>query len=166
MEDKSDKHDFTKSTSFKFIDAQRVQNPLKLRAFIEWLVLPGAMRRPKTQKDFATKIGVNQDTLTDWKKLDGFWKEVQEEQQYHFKTQTSEVLYGLTKKAKEGNPAAVKLYLQYFCGFSEKQTVREESNRELNDDQKKEIQASLKRWGLMNGGEIDTKRCKKVQTQV
>ena len=78
----------------------------------------------------------------------------------------SEVLYGLTKKAKEGNPAAVKLYLQYFCGFSEKQTVKEESSRELNDDQRKEIAASLKRWGLMHGGEIDTKICKKVQTEV
>lgn len=40
--------------------------------FLEWLALPKRLRQPKTQKAFAKKIGVHQDTLTDWKRLPNF----------------------------------------------------------------------------------------------
>lgn len=154
MKKKSDKSDSQQLISFRFVDADRVQDPLKLKVFIDWIVLPSKLRVPKTQKLFAKQIGVNQDTLTDWKKLNGFWNEVKQEQQHHFQEQVSDVLYGLTKRAKEGNPVAVKLFLQYFCGFSEKQTFKEEPSRELTKEQEEELTASLKRWKLMTGGAI------------
>lgn len=36
--------------------------------FIKWYATPKHYRNPKTQKELAELIGVNQDTLTDWKR--------------------------------------------------------------------------------------------------
>ena len=37
-----------------------------------WLSLPSYAREPKTQKEFAKKVGVDASTLSDWKNLPGF----------------------------------------------------------------------------------------------
>lgn len=132
----------------QFVEYQTVQDPLKLQAFIYWIMLPKKLREPKTHGAFAKKIGVSQDTLTDWKRLPKFWREVQQEQQGHFRERAAEVLHGLTERAIGGNPSAIKLYLQYVLGWSEKYTFEEDIPRTLTEEEKKEIKNKLQAWSF------------------
>ena len=40
--------------------------------FVIWCATPHQFREPETQKDFATMVGVCEDTLTDWKRRPQF----------------------------------------------------------------------------------------------
>lgn len=129
----------------QFVDYNKIQDPLKLQAFIDWIAIPKVAREPKNYKDFAKQIGVNQDTLTDWKHLIGFWQEVQKEQKEYFKEETTEVLSGLLQRAKTGKAPEVKLFLQYFEGFSEKRTI-EEPPSALTKEREEEILNATSKW--------------------
>lgn len=50
----------------------RMKNPQGYIEFIYWLATPIDLREIKNQKDFAVKIGVGPDTLSEWKKREGF----------------------------------------------------------------------------------------------
>lgn len=71
-EEHSDNSDFSPTKFFKYINTTGIKNPLKLLDFIRWEALDAEFQNIKTQKEFANKIGVSQDTLTDWKKLEYF----------------------------------------------------------------------------------------------
>jgi hypothetical protein len=45
-----------------------VQRMAEFVQFVRWYAIPLDYRDPKTQKEFAVQIGVNQDTLSDWKR--------------------------------------------------------------------------------------------------
>lgn len=86
--------------------------------FVRWNALPTWHRKLKTQKEFAKRIGVSQDTLTDWKKHPEFWPLV-----WHFlcewmKEQTSDIIGGLHEKITSGKGSAsdVKLFLNLANG--------------------------------------------------
>lgn len=92
--------------------------------FIAWIALPEEFRVPKTQGGLAKKFGVCQDTLSDWKKIGGFWDVVKAERQRWGKERTPNVILGLYRKAvKEGNAAEAKLWLQYIEGWTEKKDI-------------------------------------------
>lgn len=44
--------------------------------FMRFLALPKKARQPKTQREFAKLNGVDEATLSDWKRIDGFMAEV------------------------------------------------------------------------------------------
>lgn len=102
---------------FKFVQADNIRNPLNLLAFIEWLAIPAQERKLKTQKEFATEIGVNVDTLADWKKLLGFWDEVAIHRNQYFRKYTTSICYALVQRAKTGDPRAVELFITMFEGY-------------------------------------------------
>lgn len=145
---KSENSEKRATLDLRFVDFGRVQEPLKLQAFVRWVALPKVLREPRTCREFAKKVGVSQDTLTDWKKIWGFWREVEVEQSTYFREQSSDVLQALVNRAKVGRAAEVKLYLQYFMGFSEKLGVEEQVTRELTPKEREEHLEVLKRWGF------------------
>ena len=97
-----------------------LKHPLEFSQFISWLALPESLRNPQNQKDLAEKFGVGEDTLSDWKKRNGFWNEVKTQHKDFGKARTADVLEGLYHKAKKGTAPEVRLWLQYFEGFSER----------------------------------------------
>jgi hypothetical protein len=138
-----------KEKPFRFMNADSVRDPLKLLAFIEWLAMPPHDRELKTQKDFALKIGVNVDTLADWKKLLGFWDEVSVRRIQHFRKYTSSVYFGLKERAKTGDPKAVELFATLFEGFKKGMTIEDTTpERIITEEQKAEINRALKNIGL------------------
>jgi hypothetical protein len=138
-----------KNKSFKFIQADSIRDPLKLLSFIEWLSIPPQERNLKTQQELAIKIGVSVDTLTDWKKLLGFWDEVAIYRSQYFRKYTSGVNYALAQKAKTGNPKAVELFMSLFEGYKQKIGVEKyETTREITDEEKDKIDKALKNIGL------------------
>ena len=135
--------------SFKFVQADKIRDPLKLLAFIEWLAMPTQERGLKTQKEFATEIGVNVDTLADWKKLLGFWDEVSIHRTQYFRKYTSAVCYGLTQRAKTGDPRAVELFLSIFENYKKNIKVEDITPaRIITDEEKLKIGKALKNIGL------------------
>lgn len=103
---------------FYFVDYYRVQEKQAFREFIEWSALPKKLREPKTQGLFAQKYGLHIDTLTDWKKREGFQEEVDRYRIMFFLEYRSDVYYALVQRALTGNVAAVRLYSELFEGFT------------------------------------------------
>lgn len=91
--------------------SEKIWSPEQLR-FIEWLATPKRDRAPKTQQLFAREIGVNQDTLTDWKKMTGFRDDVFNATHQYLKSEMPEIMGALARKAKAGDVPAIKLATQ------------------------------------------------------
>jgi nitrogen regulatory protein PII len=81
--------------------------------FIIFCATPRVLREIKTQREFAKKFGVNEDTLTDWKKVPGFLERVRRVILEREQEELPNVIDALREKAETGDPGAVKLWLQY-----------------------------------------------------
>lgn len=99
-----------------------LSKPQIYKEFVIWMALPEPLRALKTQGEFAKKFGVSPDTLSDWKKRDGFWGEVEEEWRHWGKVKTSNVIARFYTKVMGplSKTSDFKLWLQYFLDWSEK----------------------------------------------
>jgi len=109
--------------------------------FIEWISLPTSEREPKTQVELAGKLKVDIATLSDWKKVDGFWDEVRSKRKEWGQNKVSNVLLGLYGRALTGTAAEVKLFLQYVDEFVEKSQLI--SQGELSEEDKKLMKKAI-----------------------
>jgi hypothetical protein len=135
--------------SFKFVEAEKIREPQKLLTFVEWLATPSQERSLKTQKELATEIGVNVDTLADWKKLPFFWDEVAIHRNQYFRKYTTSVCYGLVQRAKTGDPRAVELFLSIFENYKKNMRLEEPSvTTHITNEEKAKITHALKNIGL------------------
>jgi len=81
----------------------------------------------KTQKAFAKEFGVDEDTLTNWKKRDELWKLMTKYTKKWGRDKTPSALAGFYRKTvSEGDAARVKLWLRYFEGFEDTSKVKVE----------------------------------------
>jgi len=142
-------HKIEKSNMFKFVNVEKIRNPLKLLEFIEWCAKPHQERIPKTQNEVATKLGVDINTLSEWKKRIGFWDEVTIYRNQFFRKFTSSVYYGLAQRAKTGDPKAVELYASLFENYKKGMKVEDTTpERIITDEEREKINHALKNIGL------------------
>lgn len=109
---------------FRFVDFEHVQNKELLLDFIIWKATPREEREPKTQYEFASLHNLNIDTITDWKKRDGFDKELEYRRIQYFRQFTDKVYCALVKKAVAGNLGAIRLFMELFEGGIGNRKVR------------------------------------------
>ncbi|MDF1498538.1 MAG: phBC6A51 family helix-turn-helix protein [Patescibacteria group bacterium] len=129
------------------VDFNRVKDPLKLREFILFFATPKLLRDEETQKEFSKRIGVGEDTLSNWKQLDGFWDEVALLRKKMFKAKSTEVLSGLFLKARLGNAKEVELYWKIVEGWSDKVRIEDETPETLLEKTEREsIKKALNNW--------------------
>lgn len=88
------------------------------KEFIGWIALPIKERQPQTQKELAEQFGLSEWTLSTWKSRSGFWQEVEKLRKEWGKNKTPEVLDGLFERAKTGDPAAARLWLEVMENHS------------------------------------------------
>lgn len=81
--------------------------------FVQFCATPRVLREIKTQREFAKKFGVSEDTLTDWKRTPGFLDMVRQLILKREQEGLSDVIEALHRKAKSGDPGAIRLWLQY-----------------------------------------------------
>jgi hypothetical protein len=83
--------------------------PDQLR-FMAWLAVPKAERTPKLQRDLAKEIGVDESTLSDWKKLEGFRDEINKLARELLKNDVPEVYGTIRKFAKQGSVPHLNMF--------------------------------------------------------
>lgn len=81
-------------------------------AFQAWLATPSELREIKTQKELAEHLGLNENTLGRWKKLDGFYEAVNKIAMGVIKEYAVDILSALVKEAKSGSYQHIKLFLE------------------------------------------------------
>ena len=156
----SDKSENKGSFKFRYIDVSGIKELHKLLMFIQWIAIPRDEKGVKTHTEFARRFGVSKDTLTDWKKLPHFWKEVDLYRDPFFHSKVSEYMYGQVKSAIKGNPQSAKLLLQKYEGFREGTRV-EEVSPELSEEAMKMIDTAAGNWlGLFNRIREENRRLK------
>lgn len=87
----------------------KIWTPDQLR-FMAWLALPKAAREPKLQRDLAKEIGVDESTLSDWKKLDGFRDATNKFARELLKDDVPEVYGTIRKLAKQGSVPHLNMF--------------------------------------------------------
>ena len=105
--------------------------------FIEWTATPPALRTINDQRKLALQLGVHESTLSDWKKIDGFWESVDKLINTWGRSRTSDVIDALYKKIMTCPKASdIKLWLEYFGDFKtnskltiENNSAKEQSNK-------------------------------------
>lgn len=98
--------------------AEFLADPRK-EAFIQFLAKPRPFRG-KSQRDFAKDLQVSPQTLSEWKRTEGFMDEVVKRVKENTKDDAADIVAGLAGRARRGDPAAVKLWMQYVLGWSER----------------------------------------------
>ena len=133
--------------------------------FVAWVALPTGERQPGTRDLLAKELGIEPSTLSSWKKVEGFWGEVDKIRGDYFKERFSNVLLGVYLNAvKEGSPTAAKFLAQYIMGWTEKTALEfeDKTDRLLNEVEIEEIIKILKRGGItITREQIDRQESKK-----
>lgn len=89
-----------------------LKNPQEYLEFIYWLATPIDLREVKTQGDFAKKIGVDQNTLSEWKKREGFQDLLIDTIKSNFRERSASVLRAVERRAhgRGGNQDAALFF--------------------------------------------------------
>ena len=133
----------------------KIRKNTKYFEFVSWMSQPDTMRQPKTLQDFAKKIGIHKDTLTNWKCSKSFWEDVKTERVFLIQEWLGMAIAALYRKVlRYGNACDVKLLLQ-LAGEWEygKKTPEEESiqaENKLTEAKKEEMAKRLKEWKEVN----------------
>lgn len=97
-------------------------------AFIRWDILTKAERKtdkePKTQRDFAKKWDIAEDTIVDWKKRADFQKLRGDMFRKKLAAEVPEVMADMRKRIKKiGKADEVELWLAYAEGWDKKRVL-------------------------------------------
>lgn len=86
--------------------------------FLTWTALPSRLRTPKTQQELARKLKVDPSTLSDWKREQTFWQEVNERIWASARDRNSDVIDALYQGIlRTKNPSLIKIWLEHFGQF-------------------------------------------------
>ena len=113
--------------------------------FILWVATPKQLRVPKTQRELAIDFGVGEDTLSEWKNRPDFTKKVAVKVKEFSKDKTTDVVHALYSRIlRNGDPAAVRLWLQYVEGWADKSSMGQEEENSLASLTDSELAAAIK----------------------
>ncbi len=131
------------SIEFKYLVADKIVEKEILKHFVYWISVPKDKRKPRKHGEFAEQFGLCIETLSNWKKLENFFKEVRYVRPLFFKEHMSDVYWGLISKAKKGHAPEVKLSAQLFDDFEEKLRFEDDTPRVISGESLKKLKKSL-----------------------
>lgn len=105
------------------------------REFILWIAMPPDEQKRlgiENQKQFADYHKIDPKTLWNWKQRPDFEKRIDSLLKIWSNERTPSVIRGIYQSAVKGNPLSQKLWLGYFKGYSERQTIETETKVEIS----------------------------------
>ncbi len=129
-------------------ELENVYKQTELRLFIDFVSVPKVYREEifgfANEQDFAEKYKLSQDTLTDWKRKEGFWDEVAKFRDRWARRKTTDVVAALLRNIlKNGDKAEVEFWFKKFEGFRDVSDINIISEV---DRRTAEISDILKKW--------------------
>lgn len=118
-------------------------------AFIEFLATPPHLKDIQTQEEFSKKYEVSGWTLSEWKKRDGFFDDVDSKRKEIINEKM--LTFSLTalhkKIVTEGNGSDVKVLWQIAGKFEERKVVETKKNvKKLSVERKEQILKNIQNW--------------------
>lgn len=141
---------------------QGAKKEIAFKEFVIWMAIPVYFKTPegqattgewmpKDQNEFAKQWNVSPDTLTNWKRTPGFWDKVTVERKESWgREKTSNVLHSLlTRCLRNGDPVAIRLWLEHVEGWNPKIRVEDETPpKELPPELRAQLLAAFKLTGV------------------
>ncbi|OGG40585.1 hypothetical protein A2118_00920 [Candidatus Kaiserbacteria bacterium GWA2_50_9] len=149
-----------RSDKSKKNDASEIKKRVEYERFLEWLSLPHDARNPKTQKEFAKENALTEDTLSLWKKRDGFWNDWRSRVKNKYRERIPSCLAALYRNIlKHGKGSDFLAFVQYVDDFNPKMRIEEKQAPlgYLPDDQREQLVEALRRSGRATAVAIDAK---------
>lgn len=146
---KGEKKDIFKTFNSDFTG---LRNTSEYIAFIDFMATPKELREIETQGEFSKHFKVSENTLTDWKRREGFWEDVREARRKYIREEfLGTALLALKKSIlKDGKAPEVKLLYQLADEFEEKSSVEVKKPTKLTSEQMAGLAERLKRWKSEN----------------
>jgi putative insertion element HTH domain-containing protein len=85
--------------------------------FTRWLAVPEFLRFPATAREFAAQHGVAESTLSVWKGKSELVNEVKRLVIRDASLELADMCHALKRAARDGNVAAIRLYLEFVLGW-------------------------------------------------
>lgn len=139
-----------RSDKSKEDDTAQIKKRVEYERFLDWLSLPYDARNPKTQKEFAIKHGVDEDTLSLWKKRGDFWDEWRSRLKNNNRERIASALAAVHKNIiKHGKGSDFLAFVQYVDDFNPKMRIEEKQEPlgYLPDDQREQLIEALRHSG-------------------
>lgn len=135
-------------------DIENLKKPDVYLDFIRFIATPDNFRDIQTQGEFAKKFNVEQPTLTNWKKRDGFWDRVRDERKEIMKDKmVNKVIMAVYRKAlRDGTSKEAKLLLELSGEYEEKRILDARISN-LTPERAKEIDERVRVWDKIDDDE-------------
>lgn len=121
-------------------DFTKIRKTNEYLEFINFIALPRVMRHEvvgvDTQEEFCERFKVDKGTLSNWKKIPGFWEDITEIRRALFRERSADVILSL--EAKCLNPDSVtgsdvRVYLTAIGEYREKHEIENELSPKLQE---------------------------------
>ncbi len=100
--------------------------------FARWLCLPRNVRQPRTQRALARVWGMNECTLSEWKRLPGFADLVHEETIAELGSGWPQVVHAMIREAENGSVEAAKFVGKLARRYGDKLELTGDAVRPLS----------------------------------
>ena len=141
--------------------AKLLQKPQAYQEFIVWLATPEQSRNPATQKLFAQKWKVDENTLSVWKQRTGFYDEVRKHIRIWGRDRLSTAVSALFANViRRGRGRDFLALARYIDEFNPKLRVEDETPPigYLSDEEREALEVSMRRSGLASVLDANKKR--------
>jgi len=88
------------------------------KKFMLWLALPSDQRLPLTQGMLARELSLDDGTLSEWKRLSGFWDAVNALVEEHLADDFAPIIESLKREARKGSIQHIRIYLEMIGKYT------------------------------------------------
>src|SRR3990167_10453227 len=119
-------------------DYTRVYKYAEYWDFVKWIATPTPLRKPANQREFAKVHSMHETTLSKWRRMPEFRRDVINAVAEMMHDDLSDVMYSLKNRIfKDGSAAEVKLFLEWATKWIPEVRITGDGSGSLSDEAKR-----------------------------